>query len=90
MLLRCTYAGRKYPYICTLSISTNKIHSAKVEYESTVVIYIPTKQYKYLVIIEHNLISHQYYITKGHKSMIYKEIYNEHKLVDAHELQKKL
>ena len=35
--------------------------------ESTVIIYIPTKKYKYTVIVKHDPILHEDYITKGAK-----------------------
>ena len=49
------------------------------EYGSTVVIYIPTKEYKYTVITEQNSILHEYYITRGCKSKIYKGNYKVQK-----------
>ena len=42
------------------------------EYESKVIIYIPTEKYKYIVITELDPILHEYYITRRGKSMIYK------------------
>ena len=57
------------------------------EYRSIVIIYIPVKWYKYIVITERDLILHEYYITKRSKNMIYKEIYKEYKLEGAYELQ---
>ena len=49
---------------------------------STVVIYIPTEKYKYMVITESDTILQEYYITKKYKSTSYEEI---QKLRDAHE-----
>jgi len=43
------------------------------EYGSTMVIYIPTEKYKYMVITESDTILQEYYITRKYKSMIYKE-----------------
>ena len=54
------------------------------EYGSTVVIYIPTKKYKYIVITERDSILKEYYITRRSKSMSYK-VQN---IGTAHELQK--
>ena len=45
------------------------------EYESTVIIYIPTEKYKYMVITESDTILQEYYITKEYKSIIHEEIY---------------
>jgi len=45
------------------------------ECRSTVVIYIPTKKYKYMAITESNTILHEYYITRKYKSILYEEIY---------------
>ena len=42
------------------------------EYGSTVVIYIPTEKYKYIVITESDTILQEYYITRRYKSTIYK------------------
>ena len=42
---------------------------------STIVIYILTEKYKYIVIIESDTILQKYYITREYKSTIYKEIY---------------
>ena len=46
------------------------------------VIYIPTIQYKYIVITKYDTILQEYYITERHKSMMY-----EKQLEDTHELQ---
>ena len=78
ILLWRTHARQKYPHICTLSINTGKNQSVKAQ-----VIYILTNQYKYSVL-------HQYYITKGRNSMIYKEICKVQKPRDAHERQKRI
>jgi len=43
--------------------------------ESTVVIYIPTEKYKYIVITESDTILQEYYITRKYKSTLYEEIY---------------
>ena len=45
------------------------------ECESIVVIYIPTKKYKYMDITESDTILHEYYITRKYKSTLYEEIY---------------
>ena len=45
------------------------------EYGSTVVIYIPTEKYKYMVITESDIILQEYYITRKYKSTIHEEIY---------------
>ena len=45
------------------------------ECESTVVIYIPTEKYKYMVISESDTILQEYYITRKYKSTIHEEIY---------------
>ena len=37
-----------------------------------VVIYVPTQKYKYSVIIDFDKILHNYYITREHKSRLYK------------------
>jgi len=42
---------------------------------STIVIYIPTKKYKYMVITESDTILQVYYITRKYKSTLYEEIY---------------
>ena len=42
---------------------------------STVVIYIPTEKYRYMVITESDIILQEYYITRKYKRTIYKEIY---------------
>jgi len=42
---------------------------------STVVIYIPTEKYKYIVITESDTILQEYYITRKCKSILYEEIY---------------
>jgi len=46
------------------------------------IIHSNKKEYKYIVITEHDLILHHYYITKWRKSMIY----NIKRLGDAHKL----
>jgi len=42
---------------------------------STVVIYIPTEKYKYMVITKSDTILQEYYITRKYKSTSYDEIY---------------
>jgi len=41
---------------------------------NTVIIYITTEKYKYMVITESDTILQEYYITRKYKSMIYKRI----------------
>ena len=45
------------------------------EYGSTVVIYISSEKYKYMVITASDTILQEYYITRKYKSTIYEEIY---------------
>jgi len=45
------------------------------ECENTVVIYIPTEKYKYIVITKSDTLSQEYYITRKYKSIFYGEIY---------------
>ena len=45
------------------------------EYESTVVIYIPTEKYNSMVTTESDTILQEYYITRKYKSTFYEEIY---------------
>ena len=59
MLLRCTYAGQKYPHVYTLNISTCKNQSTEVHGA----LYIPTYEYNYKVITICDTILHEYYIT---------------------------
>ena len=47
----------------------------ELECGSTVVIYIPTKNYKYIVITESDTILQEYYISRKYKSTIHEEIY---------------
>jgi len=42
---------------------------------STIVIYIPTKKYKYIIITETDTILQEYCITRKYKSILYEEIY---------------
>ena len=58
-LLQCIYAGQKYPYIYTLSISTCKNQSSEIHGA----LYIPTYEYNYKVIIRCDTILKEYYIT---------------------------
>ena len=66
-------------YICRAKIPSHTYakHQCrqKSEYESKMIIYIPTILYKYIVITECDPILQEYYITKEYKSMIYKVIY---------------
>jgi len=86
MLMRCTYTGQKYPHICIAKHQYRK----ESEYKSTVIIYILLKENKYIFITENNLILYEYYITKGYKNVIYKEIFKVQKLGDAHEQQEEI
>jgi len=59
MLVRRIYAGRKYPHVYTLSISTGKNQSTKLRGA----LYIPTYEYDYKVITGCDTILQEYYIT---------------------------
>ena len=48
---------------------------SRSECGSTVVIYIPTEKYKYLVITESDTILQEYYITRKYNSTSYEEVY---------------
>ena len=60
MLLRRIYAGRKYPYVYTLSISTSKNQSTKARGA----LYIPTYEYNYKISLDvtniTRILHHQY------------------------------
>jgi len=66
-------------YICRaeipLHIYIKDQYRQESECRNTVVIYIPTKKYKYIVITESDTILQEYYITRAYKSMIYREIF---------------
>jgi len=66
-----------YIHIAEIPLHINAKHQyiKESKCESTVVIYIPTEKYKYIVITENDTILQEYYITKEYKSTIYKEIY---------------
>jgi len=70
--LRRIYAGQKYPYAYTLSISTGKNQR-----RSTMVIYIPTEKYKYIVITESDTILQEYYVTWKYKVQYRRDIQNK-------------
>jgi len=79
-LLRRIDARLVYPHVCTLSIST--VYES--EYESMLYIHSNRKEYKHIVIIESDLILHEYYIIRGAKV----RLQEMKRLRDAHELQK--
>jgi len=59
----------------TFSIYAKHQYRQESECGSTVVIYILTKKYKYMVITESDTILQKYYITRKYKSTLYEEIY---------------
>ena len=63
MSRRRIYAGRKYPHVYTLSISTGKNQSTKARGA----LYILTYEYNYKVIIRCDTIVQEYYITDSRK-----------------------
>ena len=69
-LLRRVYAGRKYPHVYTLSISTGKNQSTKARGT----LYIPTYEYNYKVITRCDTILHEFTSPIG-ELREYKEIY---------------
>ena len=75
----CGYGDVTATYICRSEIPSRIYakhqYRQKSEYGSTVVIYILTEKYKYMVITESGTILQEYYITRKYKSTIYKEIY---------------
>jgi len=85
MLLRRIYAGRKYPHIYTLSISTGKNQSTKLRD----VLYIPTYEYNYKVITRCDTILQEYYITDRCKCENIKRYTIMNSTKDAHKLQQK-
>jgi len=78
-LPRRIYAGRKYPNIYTLSISTDKNQSTKVHSVYT----FQHKENNYKVITERDIILQVHYITARYKS----KIYNMYSAKDTHELR---
>jgi len=66
----------------TLTYYSKHQYRKESECGSTVVTYIPTEKYKYMVITESDTILQGYYITRKYKSTSYEEI---QKLRDAHE-----
>ena len=83
MLLRCIYAGQKYPHIYTLSISTDKNQSTKV----CGALYNPTYKYNYKVITGCDTILQEYYITDRHKYENKKRCTIMNSTEGAHEFQ---
>ena len=73
------YEDTTVTYICKKKILSHMYakHQCREEseYESIVVIYIPTILYKYTVITDHDPILHEYYITRSYKRTIYKGIH---------------
>ena len=69
-------------------IYTKHQYRQESEYGSTVVIYIPTEKYKYMIITESDTILQEYYITRKYKNTLYEEIYIQ-KLRGAHEQQER-
>jgi len=53
----------RIPHVCTLRFSTGQ----ESKCGNTMVIYIPTVRYECMVITKHDLILHEYYITRGTK-----------------------
>ena len=49
----------------------------ELEYESTIVIYIPTEKYKYMVITESDTILQEYYIPENTKYIIRRDTHNK-------------
>ena len=66
------YGDATVTYILRVKISSytyakQVMYSQELEYESTVVLYIPTLQSKYIVITGCDPILQEYYIIKGYK-----------------------
>jgi len=83
-LLRCIYAGQKYPHIYMLSISTCMNQSTNIRG----VLYIPIEEYNYKIITGYNIILQGYNIINRRKVRITRRYTSMNSTKDAHKLQK--
>jgi len=84
MLQQRIYAGQKYPYVYTLSISTGKNQSTKARGA----LYIPIYEYNYKVITRCDTILQEYYITDRRKCKNTKRCTSMNSTKGAHEFTK--
>jgi len=73
------YGNVTATYICRSEIPSHIYakhqYKQESECESTVIIYIQTEKYRYMIITESDTILQEYYITRKYKSTLYEEMY---------------